>query len=318
MAAKRYEFERGNYGIFPGTIMPFCRTLSGDDPSSPEWKEPLPAGYLRCDGSVVSAVDYPNLKDLFGVGANSKFKKDNVTLDEEINPVTGVANQSGGQIQLPDLGSKMIRAGTRSGGYDSTTVIDPDTGIEYPKVGAAATTRLNFGETVEMRYTGNLVFARTPINFLNVQNFSTNMGNVIDSIPVTAQSYLAHGHYSTLPVYSYANYGQENCYTGNMQTGNTEANPDPDIIETPVGSYLTQYRNRIASPVGGLDAGTEHLHTMDREPPEFAPNTLQSFIPDTELQAFNIVTEVNLRDQSGFKMDDIQPKFILVEFLLKF
>lgn len=101
--ASNYSYERGKYGVFPGTIIAFPRTLQGDDPTGNDFKNRIPAGFLRCDGSILNGVDYPNLKQILGVGANSKFKKESATLDEDVP-----ANTSGGQFQLPDLGSKFI------------------------------------------------------------------------------------------------------------------------------------------------------------------------------------------------------------------
>ena len=36
--AANYSFERGKYGVFPGTIIAFSRTLDGDDPNGTDWK----------------------------------------------------------------------------------------------------------------------------------------------------------------------------------------------------------------------------------------------------------------------------------------
>ena len=80
--AVNYGFERGKYGCFPGTIIAFPRTLDGDNPNDTDFKNKLPAGFLRCDGSVLNGNDYPNLKDILGVGANSKFRKETQTLKE--------------------------------------------------------------------------------------------------------------------------------------------------------------------------------------------------------------------------------------------
>ena len=39
----------------------------------------LPAGYLRCDGSVLFA-EYPFLAEVLGVGDSSRYKKPDTTL----------------------------------------------------------------------------------------------------------------------------------------------------------------------------------------------------------------------------------------------
>ena len=62
--AANYSFERGKYGVFPGTIIAFSRTLDGDDPNGTDWKNYIPAGYLRCNGDILSGVEYPKIKIL--------------------------------------------------------------------------------------------------------------------------------------------------------------------------------------------------------------------------------------------------------------
>ena len=91
-----YNKEKSKLGTLSGTIIHFPRQMPEDnDPALTLHKELLPAGYLRCDGSVLSKNLYPALAVILGVGSNSKFIKEGQTLTDN-------------QFQLPDLRQKHI------------------------------------------------------------------------------------------------------------------------------------------------------------------------------------------------------------------
>ena len=70
--AAYYTREKSKFGGLVGTIQLYTSTLSADnDPDS--FKSDLPAGYLRCDGSILPASQYPLLASVLGVGAQSKY-----------------------------------------------------------------------------------------------------------------------------------------------------------------------------------------------------------------------------------------------------
>ena len=294
--ATNYSFERGKYGVFPGTVIAFPRTLEGNSPNGTDFKTRIPAGFLRCDGSILNGVNYPNLKNILGVGANSKFRKEGVTLQES-------TAASGGQFQLPDLGSKYIQANSSSGIYTGDTIeVDDDF---VPKVGVGTDISLNRGTEIEMPYSGDISVPTQTIPFLSNQNFGTNMGVVFDEINVNDSSYLMHGHYSNLPVWAYSN--SEN-YSENMSIGSADPSPSLSSINSVaiIGS-ITQ--------VAGDQENATHLHTVDREFPSRSTTTQ---VPAFTADAFNVVTEVNLVEANTYKMDDLVPSFILVEFLIKY
>ena len=113
--ATNYTFERGKYGVLPGTIIAFARTLVGNDPTGNDFKQRIPAGFLRCDGSIRNGVDYPNLKQILGVGSNSKFRKEVIsqkggrylmTLEKGDQPITG----NDISVALDDISELLTRA----------------------------------------------------------------------------------------------------------------------------------------------------------------------------------------------------------------
>jgi len=294
--ATNYSFERGKYGVFPGTIIAFPRTLDGKNPNGTDFKTRIPAGFLRCDGSILNGVDYPNLRDILGVGANSKFRKTDVTLQEP-------SANSDGQFQLPDLGSKYIQANSSSGVYTGDTVEVGDDLI--PKVGVATDLSLNQGTELEMPYSGEISVPTQTIPFLNNQNFGSTMGVVFDEINVNDSSYLMHGHYSNLPVWAYSN--NEN-FSDSMSIGSADPSPTLSSINSvAIIGAITE--------VAGDQENATHLHTVDRT---FPTRSTTTQVPTFTADAFNVVTEVNLVEQNTYKMDDLVPTYISVEFLIKY
>jgi hypothetical protein len=289
--ATNYTFERGKYGVFPGTIIAFPRTLEGNDPNGTDFRNKIPAGFLRCDGSVLNGDDYPNLTDILGVGSASKFKKENITIQNN-------------QFQLPDLGSKYIQANASSGVYTGDTV-EVDEDKFQQKVGVATDITLNRGSELEMPYSGDISVPSQPIPFLSTQNFGTTMGVVFDEINVNDSSYLMHGHYSNLPVWAFSN--SEN-YSTSMSVGSADPSPFlTSINSVPIIGAITQ--------VAGETANATHLHTVDRQ---FPTKNITAQTPAFTADGFNIVTEVKLVEKDTKKMDDLVPRYILVEFLIKY
>ena len=92
-----YTNERARYGGVSGTIVPFPIKLPDINvPDQGHWREYLPAGYLRCDGSVYQAEVFPELAEVLGVGVSCRYKKPDTELLDN-------------QFQVPDLGAKSIR-----------------------------------------------------------------------------------------------------------------------------------------------------------------------------------------------------------------
>ena len=298
--AINYAFERGKYGVFPGTIIAFCRTLNGDDPNASDFRQRIPAGFLRCDGSILNGVDYPNLKDILGVGANSKFRKPDAELEEDV-----ALNSSGGQFQLPDLGSKFIQANSASGVYTGDTITSPND-VVTPKVGIGTDINLNLGNQVNIAYSGDFSVPNVPIDFLSNQNFGTNLGVVTDEINVNDSSYLMHGHYSNLTVYGYENPGEN--FSTSMSIG--AADPSPSLGDINSVAIVGQ-----VSEVSGETENATHLHTLTRT---FPTRSTSSQVNAFTAEGFNVVTTVTLAEANTFKMDDLVPAYILVEYLIKF
>ena len=91
-----YSKEKGKIGTLTGSIINWSNQLTSSDPEDPTIYETLPAGYLRCDGSVYAAEAFPELASILGVGTNCRYKKPDTNLLDN-------------QFQVPDLGSKSTK-----------------------------------------------------------------------------------------------------------------------------------------------------------------------------------------------------------------
>lgn len=286
-----YGYEKGKYGIFAGTIIAFPRQLSGRDPNDSSWKTLVPSGYLRCDGSIKNGDDFPALKQILYVGQSSKFIKSGVTLREDNE------NGNGGQFQLPDIGSKYIRSMTVSGGYAHLTATNPLTSTEVSRVGIAATVETNISSPVEVFYGGNFSIPSNPVPINQNSNFGTTLGGITPTGYPDHTAYLPHGHYANT-VSRQSNSQTANCASAG---GDISTRTDVDISDGDSGS------------AGSFDSVT-HAHNLIRSP--ISRNTTQNNISSI-LGPDNISTLITLNPSNVSKMDDIQPTFILVEYLIK-
>ena len=64
--ALTYAQIKGGQGVAPGVIIPFSREVQ----SANQQLSRVPGGYLRCNGTVFQARDYPDLARVIGVGAS--------------------------------------------------------------------------------------------------------------------------------------------------------------------------------------------------------------------------------------------------------
>ena len=109
--ARVYSSARGNQGVAPGMIFPFsreCQTVSVKN-------ERVPGGYLRCDGSIYQARDYPELARVIGVGnsggggVSACRYPTGVAGGTLLNPTFDSDNNFiNGTFAVPNLGAKVL------------------------------------------------------------------------------------------------------------------------------------------------------------------------------------------------------------------
>ena len=282
-----YSYQKGKYGTTAGTIIAFPVRLDGK--TGPDWKTYVPAGYLRCDGSVVKADLYPNLAIILGTGGDTIYKKENVTVEDD-------------EIQLPDLGSKYIKASPSSGGYESVNATNAPVGVTLPKVGVDVELGSNEGSgkiTIPVQYTGTMNLPTRSPTFSG--NFGISIPNQVDDAIVTTESILAHGHWTnTVTLRSDAQ-----TYSGNYSF-------------TPYGGDCAFEAELKESVIGGdtTQEGTLHNHQIKYGTPP--TRSISGNIPAITVDvADKVFTDVTINIDDTYVINDLQPAFILVEYLIK-
>lgn len=305
--ATTYSYEKGKYGGPCGTIFPYFRPMQNLIPSDQEYVENIPAGYLRCRGQILNADQYPNLALVIGVGDTCIYRKSGITLQN------AAANGTGGQIQLPDLGSKYITAATTPGSYLNTTTTNTATNTEISRAGVAVELSSNASTsgTLSFSYTGDFV--------LNQKELAVS-GQVRVTGPsstsrrsVSESEIMGHGHGSTLSTGTQVLTGLQ-CFVGGSLTGG---------ILCQGGSFIGG-RNVITGRqwatfqlgVFGSDELTAHSHSGLF--PSITSSSSSASIRRTQIPASGITTTVTFNKFNRFSVDRVSGKFILCEYLIKF
>jgi microcystin-dependent protein len=287
-----YARERGKYGGIVGSIQVFTTTLPlANDPSDSNWKSKIPAGFLRCDGSVLAASLYPELAALLGTGGASKFKKPEQSLTEE-------------QFQLPDLGSKYLKPGLATGTYTDLTLLQTATEnfAGKSRVGAEVIVTSNIGSSDTISYTGNFtVTGQNNIDLLGNSKFTPPEDKLTSQTILDQQSFQAHGHAANQKVLN---------YTGNFKVG-ADGKGDGTLNVFAGHSFETS-----GNPTN--TATSTHAHKVDWPISTDYSNNFAFSFPTFNVPADNIQTTINVATKTVTELpESIQP-FILVEYIIKF
>lgn len=294
-----YTNEKARYGGVTGTIIPYpIRLPDVNVPDQGDWKDLLPAGYLRCDGSIRAASEYPVLAEVLGVGNNSKFKRP----DQEV---------TNNQFVLPDIGSKYIQGGNASGAYLNDRVINEDSTQPY-RVGAEVNVVSLIGDTTTITYSGEFeVISPGQVEFIGNPQFGTTTsdGRTLNAF-LSEQNFQAHGHDADVGVFSYLGNWSDSIFvgesTGASQGGNdgqNEGSNEPITIQSPTDS----------------SAVVSHAHLIDfPTSTQIADNNgLRYTFTNTDIDAFGLETTVTLTTSNIKKLDEATPPYILVEYIIK-
>jgi len=296
-----YTKEKSRYGGCAGLILVHSTPGIGsiNDPLSSTFKNKIPAGYLKCDGSIKSAKEFYALSQILGVGDDCRFKKENVTLRN-----ADLTQNDLGQFQLPDLGSKVILAGRDSGVYTATTVESQQTvagAKPLNKVGAEVEVVSNIGNRANVSYTGNFDISASADKLLQ-GNSKFLYDTTTSSTTLDIENFQSHAHNSVGQQYltwsaNHATYsggdGLNNGFTANSGSGN-------ELETTSVNTTRPSiHRHKIAKPT---------LYTQT-----FAYRH-EAFTASAE----NIVSYIDLKLSNVKKLDQVVTPFILVEYIIKF
>lgn len=308
--ATTYAFQKGKYGGPCGAIFPYFQTLTNLNPKEAEYVDNIPAGYLRCRGQILNAEQYPNLALIIGTGSSCIYRKAGTTLQEQNS------DGSGGQIQLPDLGSKYITAATTPGNYLNTTTLNTATNTEITRAGVAIelTSNATATNTISYNYNGPFKMTQREIPVSGTVRVSAPSSTPRRS--VTDSEIMGHGHGSTLATGTSITTGLS-CFTSASRTGPVifgQGCPPTSIgsANTPTGRQWQTFN----TDVFGSDELTNHAHTGLF--PSITSSSSTATLKYTEIPSSGLVTNVTFNRFNRFAVDRISSKFILCEYLIKF
>lgn len=292
-----YTNERSKFGGMVGTILVHSTPGLGtaNDPTTANFKDTLPAGYLRCDGSILNSKDFVALSRVLGSGDSSRFRKDNANIREP-NEETGDL----GQFQLPDLGSKVIIGGRGTGIYNATTV---DTGVVTTnptnRVGPQIEVISNFGNRITANFVGNAqVAASGELQFLGNPRYIVQRET--SETELNIDNFQGHAHNSTQKFIN---------YSGNHAVGQTGGKDRGQRLANS-GSY-----NQLDFS-SDWESDSIHKHNIDR-PITYAHNFIYEHDNvDIDMSGVSAFVDVDISDDE--KLDQLVTPFILVEYIIKF
>lgn len=304
-----YSFEKGKYGGPCGSIFPFFREIQGNLPTEQDYSDYIPAGFLKCRGQILSADQYPQLADLIGVGEQCIYRKAGVVLAERN------ANGTGGAIQLPDLGSKYITSSATPGGYANDTTVNTTTSATVQRAGIAVELASN-GDTVDFTYTGDFRSPGVPsLSFSGVWRAVSPPSRTPETT-LSISNFVSHGHRGTFTIGGSINLNSQAmssaAWAGRFFGGGV-------LCWQPATTVCTADENFgvVFVSLNITDSGAESRHSHQLG--SVAINApVNGNIPPVNLSASSLTTTVNIRKSNIFKMDDIAPKFIICEYLIKY
>jgi hypothetical protein len=191
--AKVYSRVKGAQGVAPGVIVPFSRECQ----STAEKDERVPGGYLRCDGKIYQARDYPSLARIIGVGPNGgngipgcRFNP-GLLGSNLLNPTFDADGDfTSGTFCVPNLGAKvLIPSGTAGQEFTGNIAMSGSGTYERAGIGYRATIQPTVNSTFNGSVTGP---AKTADISGNPQLTAT--GTSLSSASLSAANIARHSH----------------------------------------------------------------------------------------------------------------------------
>lgn len=291
-----YSRERSKYGGYVGSIQIHTSAGLGTDPASAVFNNILPAGFLRCDGSILEASNYLSLSQILGVGEQSRYAKEGAILrnaDSQINDF--------GSFQLPDLGSKVIIPSRGSGDYLSDTV--DSTGES--KVGPEIQVTSNVGDTIEVGYLGNFRgLAQTNIDMNSNSSYSMPRNTVPTVLEIN--NFQGHAHNTNAIYLNFSTNHAAGRAAGSIGAGKDDGEESGN---SGAGMYIE---------ISDINTSSDspHSHRLVR-PTSYVHNFRYSF-NNFDIPADQMTSQVDVDFSRDRKLDTAVAPFILVEYIIKY
>jgi len=291
-----YANQKARYGGMCGSIIVHSTggIGSSNDPNAVTFKNLLPAGYLRCDGSIQNAKDFLALSKILGVGDESRFRKDNQVLRPEDISIGDL-----GQFQLPDLGSKVIIGGRGTGLYSNDIIeLDNETGTPQNRVGPQIEVISNFGNRISADYIGNArISASGDLNMLGNPRYTVQRSTADTTLNI--DNFQGHAHQSNQ---KYLNYSRQH------ETSSVGGKDYAQRLANSGGGNLLDFTSD-----GGAESVHDHIITR---PTTYAHNFVYSYDQqNVDMSGVQAYVDVDISDEE--KLDQLVTPFILVEYLIK-
>lgn len=290
--AKYYTVEKAKFGGTTGTILPFTIQLPTTNlPDASLWKTYLPAGFLRCDGSIYKAELFPTLASVIGVGKQCKFAKNPDDIESDV-------------IQLPDLGSKYVRCSNSSGQYLNLYLNQDETQL---KVGTEIEIESLVGDSVDISYSGTFVIQQQSGNkFIGNPIFLTDTGFTQNAV-LTEDEFQAHGHDADVGVFSYLGKWKD---SSAVDTGENVAN-----------NGATQGSNNLIQTEGPSSSVGSPSHNHQIKLPASSEykskNTFSYGVPSVSVPADGLKSTITVTTEDVLKLDNAVAPYILMEYIIK-
>lgn len=292
-----YTYERSKYGGCVGSIIihstPGISTTN--DPATAQFRDDIPAGYLKCDGSVLNSKDFLALSRILGVGDECRFKREASNV-RNADALTGDL----GQFQLPDLGSKVIVGGRGSGTYNNDFVDREDTTAAVTnRVGPQVEVICNEGNTITTSYLGAArITASGTLNMLGNPRYTLERNTTETQLDIeNFQGHLHNSNQSYLNFSTRHQVGGEGGKDGQTSSGNSGAGNQLDF--TAEGGRESIHDHRITRP-------TIYTHNF----------TYSYAQQDIDMAGVTARVDVDISNQE--KIDQLVTPFILVQYIIKF
>ena len=323
--ASLYSQQKGKLGANVGFIFPFVVTINSADPDDPSNSRILPAGFLKCDGTVYDADDFSALAGVTGTGSDCKFKGDRVVNE--------------GKFRVPDLGAKVIRASLSDIGTVNDATVESSSGATINKAGVAVTIENQIGPSAEIGYSGLIKIPQKIID-LNVNPGLTYARNTEYS-EVQALEMQPHAHYSStvrvrvkdnllVDTFTYANF-YKGKFGADMGGGDPDGSQPPKEFDTNIQDAVYVAVRNQDEPIdtGGDSTKTNHRHGMIFSGSEYTnPSTASNHSYQVTLGKSDgtgttvfpdgLLSKATLKDSGATKFDDVSSPFILVQYIIKF